>query len=255
MRQATVAAALLVFALYAILAATLFAWTGAGGLAAALADPRTLAAARLSLLAAVSATALSFALALPAGYALSRYPFAGRALVDAILELPLVVSPIALGAALLLFFNTPTGRIIEGLCGGFVFAASGIVLAQFTATAGFATRLVKAAIDEVPPRIEAVAESLGATPLQAFLRVVLPRAAGGLTAALILTFAKCMGEFGATVTLAGTMPGRTETLPVSIHLRIQSFDLPGAAALILLLIALGLGVSAVARALTRGRHD
>lgn len=253
MRPVSILAAALLFLLYAALIVPLLSHAGAAGVLSALGDPRVLASVRLSVLAALAAACLAFLVALPAGYALSRHDFPGRRAVDALLELPLVVSPVALGAALLLFFNTGPGRAIEEFCGGFVYAVSGVVLAQFVTSAGLAARLAKAAFDAVPRRAEAVAASLGAPPATVFLRIVLPQARRGLLAAFILTFAKCVGEFGATVTLAGAMPGRTETLPVSIYLRLSSFDLPAAAAVILILLALGLSVAALARALSGER--
>lgn len=251
MKRIAILAAALLLLVYAALLVPLLHHAGASGLAAAFTDPRILAAMRLTVTAALLATCLSLALAIPAAYALSRHDFPGRGAVEAVLELPLVISPVALGAALLLFFNTGAGRAIESFAGGFVYAFAGIVLAQFVSTAGFAARVAKAAFDEVPRRTEAVAATLGAPPATVFLRVVLPQARRGLLAAFILTFAKCTGEFGATVTLAGAMPGRTETLPVSIFLRISSFDLPGVAATILVLVALGLTLTVAARLLLR----
>lgn len=245
-------AALLLFFFYAALVAPLLYWAGPSALAGDFSAPRLLFSLRLSLVAALAATGLSMAIALPAGYALSRRDFPGRALVDLLLELPLVVSPVALGAALLVLLATPAGRLVEARV-GFVYTALGIVLAQFAATAGLATRLAKAAFDAVPPRYEAVAASLGARPARVFRTVTLPLARRGLLAAAVLTFAKCIGEFGATVMLAGAMPMRTETLPVSIFLRLSSADVGGAAALILVLLALGLAVTAASRLLAGGR--
>ena len=205
-----------------------------------LATPRVLYAAGLSALAATLAVVLAFPLALLGGYALSRLDFPGKKLVDTLLDLPLVVSPAALGAMLLIFFSHSLGEWLQTHTVNFVFAFWGVVLAQFVTIAGLATRSLKLAFDAVPPRAEAVARSLGANPWQAFRTVTLPMARRGLLVGILLAWAKALGEFGATITLAGTMSMRTETLPVAIYLRLASADLEGAAALILLLMTLGL---------------
>jgi molybdate transport system permease protein len=205
-----------------------------------LATPRVLYATGLSALAATLAVALAFPLAVLGGYALSRIEFPGRKAVDTLLDLPLVASPAALGAMLLIFFSHSLGDWIQTHTVNFVFAFWGVVLAQFMTIAGLATRGVKAAFDAVPSRVENVARSLGANPWQAFRTTTLPMARRGIQVATLLAWAKALGEFGATITLAGTMSMRTETLPVAIYLRLASADLEGAAALILLLMTLGL---------------
>lgn len=201
---------------------------------------RVLYATGLSALAATLAVLLALPLAILGGYALSRVDFKGKRLVDTILDLPLVVSPAALGAMLLIFFSHPVGAWIQEHSVNFVFAFWGVVLAQFMTIAGLATRGMKAAFDGIPPRIEYVGRSLGASPWQAFRTVTLPMASRGIQVTSLLAWAKALGEFGATITLAGTMSMRTETLPVAIYMRLASADLEGAAALILLLMGLGL---------------
>jgi len=101
-------------------------------------------------------------------------------------------------------------------------------------------RLLKTAYDEVPQELELVARTLGATPRRVFFTITLPLARRGLAAAFILAWAKAMGEFGATIMVAGTMAMRTETLPVAIYLRLASADIAGTVALILILIIIGL---------------
>jgi molybdate transport system permease protein len=180
------------------------------------------------------------AIGLPAAYALSRFEFRGKHLLDTFLEVPMIISPIALGAALLVFFNTPIGEAIQDKGFFFVFEIPGIILAQFATIAGLATRLMKASLDEISPRYEAVARSLGSTPWRAFYRITLPLASRGLIASVILSWAKAVGEFGATVTLAGAMPGKTETMPIAIFTALASANIDKAIVLILLLAVLGL---------------
>jgi molybdate transport system permease protein len=160
--------------------------------------------------------------------------------LDTFLEIPIIISPIALGAAFLVFFNTPLGELIQNKGIFFVFEVPGIILAQFATIAGLATRLMKASLDEISPRYEAVARSLGSSPWQAFYRVTLPLSFRGLLASVILAWAKAFGEFGATVTLAGAMPRKTETMPIAIFTALASANIEKAIVLILILVGFGL---------------
>jgi len=204
---------------------------------------------RLSLFAASVSTILAVMIGLPSAYALSRYDFMGKKLIDTVLEIPMVVSPVSLGAIILIFFNTRTGEFIQNNFIPFVFEVSGIVLAQFVTTAGIATRLIKTTIDEIPVRYEAVARSLGATPFRAFITVTLPLAKRGIFAAIILAWAKAIGEFGATIMVAGSMAMKTETIPIAIFMRLASADIGGTTVLIIILLAIGMVVLSLIRLL------
>jgi molybdate transport system permease protein len=203
---------------------------------------RTLFSIRLSLITATAATAFSVLCAIPSAYALSRYRFFGRQIIDTILELPMIVSPVALGALVLIFFNTPAGSFIQEKGVQIVFTVYGILVAQFITTVGIATRLIKAAMDEIPARYEDVAKTLGASPAKAFFTVTLPLSRRGIIASAILTWAKTLGEFGATITVAGSMAMKTETIPVAIFMRLASADIEGTVVLVLILIGIGLGL-------------
>jgi len=183
---------------------------------------------------------LAIAIGLPAAYALSRLNFPGKKVVDTFLELPLIMSPIALGAALLIFFNTRVGTTLQEKGILFIFEFPGIVLAQFATIAGLATRLMKTALDEISPRYEAVARSLGSSAWEAFWKITFPLSLRGLLSAMILCWAKAVGEFGATVTLAGTMAFKTETMPTAIFMALASADIPKTITLILILAGIGL---------------
>lgn len=237
----TISAALAVFSLYALLILSLGYFFELDQVIRLWSTERTLFTIKLSMAAATLAAALALFLAVPAAYALSRFEFRGRLAVDTILEFPIIVSPAALGAILLIFFNNPLGEWIQAHLITFVFAFAGIVLAQFVTVLGIATRFVKTALDEIPTEYERVARSLGAKPFRAFATTTLPLAKRGLFTAFVLSWAKAMGEFGATITIAGTMAMRTETLPVAIYMRLSSADIEGTVALIILLLAIGLG--------------
>ncbi len=195
-------------------------------------------AVKLSLVTATTATAGAVTLALPAAYALSQWEFRGKALVDTLLDLPIVLSPVALGAALLVFSSTPPGRFIENNIGDFVFAVPGIIIAQFTVVVALATRLLKSTFDMIDPRYLGVARVMGCSAFQACRTVALPLSRPGIIAAVILTWARAIGEYGDSVTLAGATAMKTETLPIAINLSLASAEVEKAVAVIFVLIAI-----------------
>jgi molybdate transport system permease protein len=206
----------------------------------ALFSEEILFAVRLSLTTATIAAVISILIAIPVAYAISRNDFPGKDIVDSLLDLPIVISPIALGAALLVFFNTPAGAAIDDNVVKFVFAVPGIILAQITVVTALAVRLLKSTFDSIDPRYEQVARTLGCSKLEAFFRVTLPLAKDGLIASGILTWARAVGEFGATVTLAGATAMKTETLPTAIFLGLASADVEKAIAVIFVLVIISI---------------
>jgi molybdate transport system permease protein len=239
-RYTVIGAAFCIFIFYLVLLVSLLFSASPRGFWESLVQPSTLFSIRLSLIAATLATFFAVLIGLPSAYALSRYDFRGKRIVDTFLEIPIIMSPIALGASFLVFFNTPLGEVIQRKGIFFVFEFPGILLAQFATIAGLATRLMKASLDEISPRFEAVARSLGSSSWQAFYRITLPLSSRGLLASVILCWAKAAGEFGATVTLAGAMPGKTETMPIAIFTALASANIEKAIVLIMILVVLGL---------------
>ena len=202
----------------------------------ALLSEEILFAIRLSLTTATISAVISILIAIPVAYAISRTSFPGKDIVDSLLDLPIVISPVALGAALLVFFNSPLGEAIDDNILGFVFSVPGIVLAQILVISALAIRLLKSTFDSIDPRYEQVARTLGCSQPEAFFRVTLPLARDGLIASTILTWARAVGEFGATVTLAGATAMKTETLPTAIFLNLASADVGKAIAVIFVLV-------------------
>jgi molybdate transport system permease protein len=239
-RYTMIGAAVCIFIFYLGLILSLFYFMDGKGFWEALSHPNTLFSIQMSLIGATVATFFAVLIGLPSAYALSRFNFFGKSVLDTFLEIPMIISPIALGAAFLVFFNTPLGELIQKKGIFFVFEVPGIILAQFATIAGLSTRLMKASLDEISPRYEAVARSLGSSPWQAFYRVTLPLSFRGLLASVILSWAKAFGEFGATVTLAGAMPRKTETMPIAIFTALASANIDKAIVLILILVAFGL---------------
>ncbi len=251
LRSLSILFSFLVFALYLGLVVSMFYFWNSSIFVGTLFSERTLFSIKLSLLSATIATLLSLFLALPSAYALSRFNFRGKQIIDTVLEFPMIVSPAALGAMLLIFFNNPLGIWIQEHFVQFVFAPYGIVLAQFITTIGVATRLVKTAMDEIPRRYEDVARSLGVAPWKVFFTVTLPLSKRGIIAGAVLTWAKALGEFGATITVAGSMAMKTETLPIAIFMRLSTADIEGTVVLIFLLISIGLALLYSLRLLTK----
>ncbi len=241
-KRLSISISFIIFIIYGGLILSLFYYYNGKVFFDALISNRTLFSIRLSLFTATISTLFSVLLAIPSAYALSRFRFPGRQIIDTILELPMIVSPVALGATVLIFFNTPLGSLMQDKGIKFVFTIYGIFLAQFITTAGIATRLIKAAMDEIPSRYEEVARTLGASPSKAFFSVTLPLCKRGIIASSILAWAKAFGEFGATITIAGSMAMKTETIPVAIFMRLASADIEGTVVLVLILITIGLGI-------------
>lgn len=212
---------------------------------------RVLYSIQLSIKCAFIASFFSIAIAIPSGYALSRYNFFGKKLFDTLLEFPLVVSPSALGALILIFFSNPMGIWIQERFINFVYDANGIVLAQIVTTLGLTIRFVKNAFDNVPKKYEDVAKSYGVSPLTAFFKIVLPNSKSGIFYAFILALAKSIGEFGATITVAGTMQFKTETMPISVFMRLSSADLNGAVVMIFILIIISFLILYLLRLINR----
>lgn len=206
-----------------------------------------LSAIRISLLTATVSTMLALVFATPVAYALSRFNFTGKHFVDSLLDIPMLLTPVALGTLLLMFFNSDFGRWLEQSGISVTFTLNGVILAQFTVIVAIAIRLLKSTFDDISPRYEQVARTLGCSATRAFIKVTLPMARNGILAAIILTWARAIAEFGATVTLAGTAKGKTATLPTSIYLAMASADLEQAVVLIVIMISLAFSVLLMTR--------
>lgn len=219
----------------------------------AVASPDVRAAILLSMICATLASALALLVAVPAAYALARYRFFGATLIDALLDVPVLLSPVALGLALLLFFRAWPGRFIEAHLLRFVFEVPGIVAAQFILALALEVRVLKSAFEEIDQRLEQVARCLGCSPWAAFRRVTLPLVRPGLLAAFVLGWCRAVGDFGASVMIAGAVPRKTETIPIAIYLNLASVRLERAVALGLVLTAVAMTALILVRLITRRR--
>ncbi len=176
------------------------------------------AAAWLSLWTSALSVLIGILFAVPMGYALSRYRWPGHALVDSIVDLPILLPPLIIGLSLLVFFRTSAGQWIEGTGLKFVFQKKGIVLCQFLASASFGIRAVKLTFDGVDRRLEHVALTLGYSRAGAFFWVALPLATRGIVSGAILIWTRALGIFGPLMVFVGAVRMRTEVLPTTIYL-------------------------------------
>jgi molybdate transport system permease protein len=176
-----------------------------------------------------------------AAYLLARREFRGKAALSTVLTLPLVLPPTAIGFLLLSLFayDGPLGRSNLGFDPGVLLTWKGAVLAQSVLAMPLVVRTARVAFEGVDPRLEAMARTLGHGPLGVFGRFTVPLAARGLGAALILGFTRAVGEFGATVIVAGNIPGRTQTLASAIYGAQQAGRARDAGTLVVVALLLG----------------
>jgi len=196
----------------------------------------------LSLVTSLITVLLSIVIAVPTGYVLSRRKFFGSALVDTIIDMPIVLPPLAVGLSLLVFFSQPVGKWLEAHGVKLVFQPAGIVAAQFVVACAFAIRMMKATFDGIDRRYESVVRTLGFAPWRAFLVGCLPLARSGMVAAAVITWARAVGEFGPVIVFCGATRFRTEVLPTSAYLEVSVGNLHGALSVALLMIAAALVV-------------
>lgn len=197
----------------------------------------------LSVRCAGAATAVSVLLGVPLAWVLARVPVPGRRLLRGLVTVPLVMPPVVGGVALLLAFGRRglLGRLLVQAGAVPAFTTYGVVLAETFVALPFLVLSVEGALQSLPRDPEDVAASLGASPLRVLRTVTLPAVAPALAAGAALSAARALGEFGATITFAGSLPGRTQTVPLAIYALLDS-DPPAAYALsaVLLLVSLGL---------------
>ncbi len=194
----------------------------------------------LSLSTATVSSILALTLGAPTAYFLARHDFPGKSWVDALLDIPVFLSPIAIGALLLVAFSSSQGRWLQEHFGQVIFEVPGIVVAQATIVTALAVRLMKATFESIPARYEKVARSLGCSEWMAFRRVILPLSKNGLLASAVVVWARAVGEFGATVTLAGATEGKTATIPTAIYLGFASADIGRALTLVAVLMLISI---------------
>ncbi len=210
-----------------------------------LADDAIQYAVMLSLVSCTITTLLALWVAVPIGYLMSRYEFRGKAYIDTILDIPIVLPPLVVGIGLLILFRYVPRWVSDAV----VYEVPGVILAQFMVACAFAIRTMRVTFDQIPKRYEQVALTLGCSLPQAFMRVVMPQTRNGLLAAATLAWARSLGEFGPILVFAASVPFRTEVLPTSVFLEMQAGRTEGMVAVSIIMVVLAAVVLVVARLL------
>lgn len=201
----------------------------------------------LSLWTSTVTVALALVFGTPVAYTLARARFPGMSIVDAFIDLPIVLPPTVAGVALLTAFGRRglVGEPIEAWTGfTFGFRTTAVIMAQLLVAAPFYIRAAKSGFEAVDPQVERVAYTLGASRVRTFFRITVPQAWPALLAGIVLCWARSMGELGATLIFAGNLEGKTQTMPLAVISAFEgsSLGLAGAIALSLILLAVALVV-------------
>ena len=227
-----------------------------GSLATALTTPAVLDALSLSLITTSVSLVITIAFGLPLAFVLARRAFRGSGFLEAVVDLPIVLPPAVAGLGLLLVFGR-RGVLGEPLWNVFgvsiPFTTFAVVLAQVFVSAPFFIRSARTGLTSVPRELEDAARVDGASELYLFRRVTLPIARAALAAGLVMTWARSLGEFGATIMFAGNVQGRTQTLPLVVYSEFNSGDLEASIAAAAILVLAAFGVLIAVRVLHWGR--
>lgn len=242
-----------------------FTFTSFSEFQKALLKPEIQEAFKLTIASCTVVSILSLWVATPLGYLLSRYRFVGHRLIDTIVDIPLVLPPLVLGLSLLILFHQPfpftrwygDGFLLdkflrESLHFSVSYNWPAVILAQFTVSCAFAVRTMRITFDQMDPRAEDVARTLGCSRAGAFLRIALPQSIRGMITAGTIAWARSLGEFGPILVFAGATRFRTEVLSTSVFLELNLGQLEAAVAVSLLMVALAVVVLVVLRAIGAG---
>ena len=234
-------------------------WTSPGHLFSALASEEIQYSIKLSLMSCTLAAILSVWVAVPIGYLMSRFNFLFKGLIDAVLDIPIVLPPLVVGLSLLVLFSTVPGDWIENLFESLfgtriTYQIPSVVLAQFMVACAFAVRTMRATFDQISVRQEDVALTLGCSRFQAFWLVTLPEARNGLITALTLAWARSLGEFGPILVFSGATRMKTEVLPTTVYLEMTTGSIEAAVAVSILMVVCAVGVLFAIRHFGSDRH-
>jgi molybdate transport system permease protein len=208
----------------------------------------TFDALRLSLFTATLAAMLAIVLGTPVAYFLAREEFRGKAIIDTLIDIPMVLPPAVAGLALLMTFGRRglLGPALASLGIELPFTMAAVVIAETFVAAPFYVRAAKSGFGSVDRGLEQMSALLGVSNLRTFWRVTLPLAAPSLLGGILMTWARALGEFGATIMFAGNFQGRTQTMPLAIYIGLES-NLDSALALSVILMIVSFGILALIR--------
>lgn len=248
-----IAALLALFLLFVTLpVASLFLRISPEAFFRSLAEPVVIDALSLSLVTATVSTAIVILFGTPLALVNARRDYPGRALVDTLTDLPIVLPPAVAGIALLMAFGRRgvVGQYLDVFGISIAFTTVAVILAQVFVASPFYIRQARASFEAVDRLYEDAARTLGASPATVALRITIPLAWSGLVSGAILSFARALGEFGATIMFAGNFQGRTQTMPLAIYTTMQG-DLSAAISLAIILVVISFAVIAAVKIITR----
>ncbi len=229
----------------AMIAADL-SYTSTGHILSALKSEEIQYAIKLSLITCTVTMFLSLLVAIPLGYFMARFEFRGKKLLDAIIDIPIVLPPLVIGLSLLILFQTAPGQFIESHV-RITYTVYSIVIAQFMVAAAFAVRTMYVTFMQINNRQEQVALTLGCNQRQSFFYILLPQAKNGILTAASLAWARALGEFGPILIFSGATRMRTEVLPTTVFLEMSVGNIEAAVAVSLIMIVSGFSVLMVVR--------
>ena len=219
-------------------------------------SPVVLDALKLSFITSLTTAFIVIVVGTPIAYMNARYKYRGKVIVDTIIDLPVVIPPAVAGIALLMAFGRMgvVGQYLNmaGITVGFTIIA--VIMAQTFVAAPFYIRQARTSFEDVDRSMENAARTLGASRLSTFFFITVPIAMNGLISGIILTWARALGEFGATILFAGNFEGRTQTMPLAIYVTMES-DLNAAIAISIVLVVISFIVIAAVKLLTRSVSD
>jgi molybdate transport system permease protein len=203
-----------------------------------------LSPAWISIKVTLTATVIVFFLGLIMAWLMTKYNGRWKGLIDGILTLPLVLPPTVAGFGILLLIgkNGPIGNFLEIFGVNIIFSWYAAVIAAIVVSFPLMYKTTLGAFEQIDPNILSAARTLGASEVKVFWRVAVPVARPGIAAATALTFARCLGEFGATLMVAGSIPGKTETIPIAIYFATQGGEMQVALIWVLIIFAISLTV-------------
>ncbi len=248
---------LIFFAFIIIDAVSLLYYTSIGSLHAISKNSAVYGALAVSLQTSFTASILAILFGLPVAYTLSLYNFPGKKYLETLLDIPLVMPPLVSGMALLIFFSAdaPAGKLLTDSGLSIIFTKKGIIIAQFFVASPFFIKAAKDSISSIPKNLLLASETLGASARYTFIHVILPLIKPGIIGGFIMTWARAMAEFGATAMVAGSIPGYTETLTMSIYNRAAAGNTKDATAIAMLLMIFSFILLIIFKKLFEGRHD
>ena len=219
------------------------AWLIDHPIGAALADPNIQYSIYLSLISCTVTTILSLWVAVPIGYLLSRHNFWGKNFIDAMLDIPIILPPLVVGLSLLILFQYLPASLRQQV----VYQIPAVILGQFVVACAFAVRTMRATFDQIDPRREQVALTLGCSRAEAFGWVVLPETGPGMLTAGTLAWSRSLGEFGPLLVFAGATRGKTEVLSTSVFLELSIGNIHAAVAVSFIMILAAVTVLVITR--------